>query len=354
MAKRDALRLTFLFVVLVISATPVHGQVNTLSSAQIIARSYSEQCLDWKITGACIWLRCSLFGCRIVTTPRISHRLPDYVVAAYSQTGQSPWRGGQQHIPNPTRHAVNELSGGGISGVGATDQLTDELKFNEVDVIGGPVMRLTGFNRFLCRRTSRPLFPYFVSLQDAAAWRSGLPDHDRREAREPGLREIGSWPDFTWGSVYPRTGFVIQAHSGKAAAVASQRAIDIVLRDGTGHVTGQSINHQAQPVTRGDAMASNPKACQVSGGRWEQTPKLGHAGRCVKQVWYQWLGKADEKTDRWQMLLPHPTNRCETFGEQLEWRHPGVAENGGYVWNYWAKYKCCVKGGGVLLKHFDF
>ncbi len=354
MANNFTVRTVLAIFLLAISGLPLLCRGDTLTTGEIISRSYSEMCLEWKISGMCIWLKCSLFGCRIVTTPRISHRLPDFVVAAYPQTGHSPWPAGIRQVIEEKTQITEVFSGGGITGVGATRLLHDELKFNEVDVIGGPVAQQSGVQRFLCRSLSQPLFPYFISLHDALEWRNGLAESKRREALHPGLREIGSWPDFSWGSVFPRTGFVIQAHAGKAAAVASQRAIDIVLRDNTAHVTGKQTLPMSGQFSRGDVTAMSAQDCSRSGGRWQQTSKLNNSGQCMQQVWHQWLGSGNEKTDRWQMLLPHSTNRCETFGEQPEWPHPQVSRSGQYLWNYWVQYKCCVKAGGILLKHFDF
>lgn len=324
----------------------------TLSTHEIVARSISTDCLEWKVSGICIWLRCSIFGCRIVTTPKISHRLPDFVVAAYPHSRRSPWcEAAAQIFKNETD---NSLEGGSISGTGTTHLLHDALRFNEVDVIGGPATQLPGVGRFLCRSKSQPYFPYFVSLRDATAWRSGRPDSERHEARHPGSREIGSWPNFTWGAVYPRSGFVVQTNPGKAAAVASQRAVDIVLSDATGHVAKRLGNSPQYSIVRGDRRAESAAACHLSGGRWQQNSKNNDTSRCTSQQWHQWLPAANEKTDRWQMLSPHPSKHCETFGEQIDWPHPSIAEDGIYVWNYWARYKCCIKAGGILLKHFDF
>ena len=158
------------------------------------------------------------------------------------------------------------LSGGSITGTGSSLLLQDDLKFHEVDVIGSPVNRVPGVKRFLCRRASQPFFPYFLSLRDAKAWRSGTPDSSRKEALTPGIREIGSWPDYTWGSIYPRSGFILQTHTGKSAAVASQRAIDVVLRDNIGHIASRIAKHTVRDVKRGNPKASSSHACGLSGG----------------------------------------------------------------------------------------
>ena len=342
--------LTVLFAALVL--IPSFARSGTLSTDEIVAGSISTDCLEWKISGICIWLKCSLFGCWIVTTPKISHRLPDFVVAAYPNSRRSPWCEAARRIFK--NEIDNTVEGGSISGTSTARLLNDALQFNEVDVIGGPASQLPGVNRFLCQSKSQPYFPYFVSLRDAVAWRSGWPDSERLEARHPGVREIGSWPTFTWGAIYPRSGFVTQTNPGKAAAVAAQRAVDIVLNDSTGHVSERLGNASQYQVVRGDRYATSADSCRLSGGRWQQMPKINDTGECVPQVWHQWLPTTDEKTDRWQLLSPHLSKHCETFGEQLDWPHESIAKDGAYVWNYWARYKCCIKAGGILLKHFDF
>ena len=39
-----------------------------------------------------------------------------------------------------------------------------------------------------------------------------------------------------WGSVYPRSGFVMQTADDRAAAVGAQRVADIITRMGESHV----------------------------------------------------------------------------------------------------------------------
>lgn len=345
-------KLAFTILSALIVLIPSFVRSGTLSTDEIVAGSISTDCLEWKISGVCVWLRCSLFGCWIVTTPKISHRLPDFVVAAYPHSRRSPWCEAAALIFK--NESDDALEGGSISGISTTHLQHDALQFNEVDVIGGPANQLPSMNRFLCKSKSQLYFPYFISLRDSVAWRSGWPDSERPEAQRPGIREIGSWPTFTWGAVYPRSGFVTQNNPGKAAAVASQRAIDIVLGDATGHITRRLGTSSQYSVFRGDLSANSEKSCHRSGGRWQYVPKINDAGECVPQEWYQWLPIANEKTDRWQMLRPYVNNRCETFGKQFEWPHRAIAEDGTYVWNYWARYKCCVKAGGILIKDFDF
>ena len=309
----------------------------------------SLDCLDWKISGICIWLKCSIFGCYVVTTPRISHRSPDLVVATYPRSAKTPWIEKRSITQSILDQSNPLLSGGSISGVGNELLQQESLQFNEADVIGGPAVDFLDFGKFLCKSSVKPHFPYFVSLVDHKAWRSGFPDSERLEANTPGEREIGNWPSHTWGSVYPRSGFLFQEHPGKAAAVISQRAIDVVLGDSSGHIVSSFSQNSFNVVRRGDPNARSEDDCSRSGGSWKN-----REASCLLQSWYQWLPKSNEKKDRWQMILPTNSKSCVTFGESSVWPFHKLAEDGEYIWNYWAMYKCCVKAGGILLSHFDF
>jgi integrating conjugative element protein (TIGR03756 family) len=104
------------------------------------------------------------------------------------------------------------------------------------------------------------------------------------QALVPGLREIGNWPLNTWGSVYPRSGWLLQPDQPKAAAVAAQRVGDIVTRGAEPHVYWEV----------------------ASGGVFESDNKL---------VWRpQSLEERNDKTGDWQMLSPVMGTGCETFG----------------------------------------
>ncbi len=321
----------------------------SVTTAEIISRSMSFDCLDWKINGICIWLKCSIFGCYVVTTPRISHRLPDLVVTSYPQSAKTPWAEKRSIVQSIQDQSNFLLLGGSIAGVGNELVQQESLQFNEVDVIGSPAIDSLKFGRFLCKSAAKPHFPYFISLIDHKAWRSGLPDSERKEANTPGEREIGNWPDFTWGSVYPRSGFVYQDHPGKAAAVSSQRAIDVVLGDSFGHIVSSFSQKSFNIIHRGNPKARSESDCNRSGGLWNN-----RESSCLLQSWYQWLPKSNEKKDRWQMILPTENKSCVTFGKSAVWPFNTLAEDGEYIWNYWAMYKCCVKASGILLAHFDF
>ena len=67
------------------------AMAETFTTADVAQRSLQSNCLDWKIVGVCLWLHCKYGRCRINTTPRVRHYLPDLVFTAYDHTGSPPW-----------------------------------------------------------------------------------------------------------------------------------------------------------------------------------------------------------------------------------------------------------------------
>ena len=131
----------------------------------------STDCLDWKIDGICIWIRCSIFGCYVVTSPLISHRLPDLVVQSYINPGEPPWN---EWKPIAKALAATSSSiagsvfgfelGGGTAGTGTSvHKFSDSLQYFETDAVGNPIAALASraAGPFLCQSDVTPMLPYF-------------------------------------------------------------------------------------------------------------------------------------------------------------------------------------------------
>lgn len=58
-----------------------------INSAAIIASTLSPTCLEYKVVGICYWLLCTPFGCKVKTSTKVRHYVPDAVVSTYSNTG---------------------------------------------------------------------------------------------------------------------------------------------------------------------------------------------------------------------------------------------------------------------------
>ena len=125
-----------------------------------------------------------------------------------------------------------------------------------------------------------------------------------------------------WGPLYPRAGFVQQAHDYKAAAVVAQRVADLVTRRGQAHVYRPLLGR---------------------GGRGEWPPGAVLEG--------------DAGTHRWQPLSPRGGS-CSVFAAAsapagvVDPLGGNVAANGAYAWNLWRPYRCCARRGQWLL--FDW
>ncbi|MDX1252286.1 MAG: TIGR03756 family integrating conjugative element protein [Gammaproteobacteria bacterium] len=173
--------------------------------------------------------------------------------------------------------------------------------------------------RFFCTSEATPFMPYYLSAVDPIAWRFNIPEMLYPAALVPGLREIGKPPflvppGHTWGHVYPRSGAVAQGDDRKAAAVAAQRAVDVVTRRRQPHV---------------------------------YLPLTGPTGN---GVWSP--GGVLENTDnhKWQMLYPAASTSCTRFGSTPGWPTAEWTERkGNYAWILWRKYGCCMSRLGVFV-----
>lgn len=290
----------------------VAGSATAIDSATLASSSLSPDCLAYRVSGVCYWLRCTPYGCKVKTSVKVRHYVPDAVVSSYADTGNNPWR--ELALMSPANPSAQ---GGGDS---TTNQANENalLKFKNADVIGHPGTLL--FNRFAsqfgysCSGAGTAYMPYLLSSFDFLAWRYNLPEMDYPEALTPGQREVGVAGDL-WGSVYPRGGFLQQADDYKAAAVVAQRAGDVVTRSGQPHLY-QSLLAQAQP------------------GYWP-------AGA---------LRENDANSGKWQRLQPDLSMSCAVFpnSEALP-----QAEDGAYAWGLWRPYSCCKREGQLFLGSTD-
>lgn len=281
-----------------------------LDTATILPSVASPNCLDYRVVGACFWLRCTPAGCKVKTSAKVRHFVPDAVVSSYSATGQNPW-----HEVKSLSAPIAQAQGGG-SGT-TNDPHENSLSiFKNVDVIGHP--GTAAFNAFAsrsgytCTGAGKPFVPNMLSTLDYLGWRHGAPENIYSQSLTPGVREIGNRRSLNlWGSVYPRSGFVLQVDDYKAAAVIAQRAGDIVTRAGQVHVY-QPLLASAKP------------------GYWP-------AGE---------LRESAPSTGKWQQLTPRLSQSCAAFPDSRPHRQ---ATDGGYAWSLWRPYTCCKPLGQTFL-----
>ena len=363
-------------------ALPKQSQAG-FNTAQLIYNSVQVRCLDWKIIGLCFWLKCSP-KCKIKTTLKISHYLPDLTVT--DSPGQCPWQEAGllslQSADNIAYQLVDKVAGGNPGQGGRLGRYA--MKFKDAMVVGNPTAKLAEkFNvRFLCKSQTKPMHIYFNSRQgfNALTWRgidlsspqgTGATDIDRIESWKLGSRMVGRSDilndgiapdslllDNGWGSIYPRRGTVLNPNDVKAGAVIAQRAIEIVVRnaDGYANVTTAEAHDDEQWEIWGDVQALNSRQCLSSGGRWQQemqSTSFNATGRCLQQRSVQQRDVGGEATDRWQMIYPVVETDCGSFDQRAkqkdDWSIGKASDDGAYGYNFWQKYKCCIPRSGIYL-----
>lgn len=292
-----------------------------LNSAQIVASAVSQACISWRVSGICYWLLCTPFGCKVRTSVKVTHYIPDLVVSTYDTQGGNPWRemsmlsqslGGLESSITGTLSGVS--AGGGNNERKTPGQRKINLHFKYADAIGHPATLLIGGSiaGYSCSGASTPLVPYFLSTLDSLAWRTGIPESLYPEALIPGQREIGSQVTANmWGNVYPRSGFVTQVDDDKANALVAQRVADIITRSGQPHVY-------------------QPLMGQSSDGYWPPGPVKENTGT---------------SNHKWQRLSPQLSQSCAVFPDG---EHPSAA-NASAAFALWQPYSCCQRRGQNLL-----
>lgn len=307
-------KMTLSGLCIAIALSSISGQASesgqsSLNIASIMASSASTSCLDYKVVGTCFWLFCTKFGCKIRTSTKIKHYIPEVVVSSYNHQAQNPWV------------EMNFLSNG-VKGGDYQSPHKDytQATFKNVDVIGHPqgaISQMLNSTGYYCKSQTTPFVPYYLSGLDFLAWRFGVPEMVYPEALIPGMREIRANGD-TWGNIYPRAGTVTQVHDYKASAVTAHRVADVV--------TNTFQPHVYIPIAKKD---------NQSNGEWFPPP--------VKE--------GDAKTHKWQQLHPVTSQSCAIFPDNPP---SMLSENGSYAWALWRPYKCCKKRGQTFLYSIDW
>ncbi len=110
-----------------------------LNTATPVASAASPSCISWRISGICYWLKCGWGGCRIRTSVRVSHFIPEAVVSAYHAPGENPWQ--EMSLVSGAAGGIENAVTGVLSGVSAGGG-NSEQKFE--------AKRKTDLHFFLC------------------------------------------------------------------------------------------------------------------------------------------------------------------------------------------------------------
>lgn len=288
-----------------------------ITTAEVIASSVCPDCLDYQVIGTCLWITCTPLGCSTKTSIKVKHRLPDFVVMSYPETGEAPWKLTKWMSPSNTF----SKNGGHSTGRSVQGMDNPTLRFYNTDVIGHPGGRsvyslLSGLGYFLPSKVT-PFNPHYLSSLDPLGWRYNLPDALSIDGLNPFGDQLGNF-----GDVYPRGGFTLQSHPYKAAALTAFRALNVVTHQGESRVY--------QSFTPGKRA-----------GYWPPKPV-----------------SPNSKDTAWQMLSPKKQTDAYVwpqFDDSLTVTDPyssQLSSNDEYVWAAWRMYKGCQRRGAHLVAHF--
>ncbi|TOG95097.1 TIGR03756 family integrating conjugative element protein [Vibrio parahaemolyticus] len=288
-----------------------------ITTPKVIASAACPDCLDYQVIGTCLWMTCTPIGCTTKTSIKVKHRLPDFVVMSYPETGNAPWKATQWMSPD-NRFAKN---GGHATGRSVQGLDNPSLRFYNTDVIGHPggktVYSLLAGMGYSLDSKAKPFMPHYLSSLDPLGWRYNLPDALSIDGLNPFGETLGNF-----GDVYPRGGFVLQPHPYKAAALTAFRALHLVTR-------------------KGQSRVYNPFVLTRHAGYWPPGPV-----------------KPNNKETAFQMLYPdteHEAHVWPRYDDSLSAFDPysnQIATNDQYVWAVWRLYKGCQRRGAKLIAHF--
>lgn len=290
--------------------------------------SFDPSCLNYCITGICVWLRCSIYECEIDTSVRVRHFNPDLVVSVFDEPGDNPWQEAAELFGELEEGVAESIVGsfhdafvGGGHRVEGGNTATDHsLRFKEATAVGHPLSSFVGSfgNGYYCPSEAESFEPYFSSSVDAFTWRLGLPEFLYIQNLLPGVRVVGSGVQQQWGPIWTRTGFINQKDDTKAAAVVAQRVGNIVTQTGQPHVY-----------------------IALNGNGYNKTWLPGE------------LVENDPDTGVWQMLAPKMDQQCYAFGENdvynQAWSQGRHSEDNRYAFSLWRPYQCCEAKGIYLF-----
>lgn len=275
----------------------LHGPAASAAGA-----TQPHDCVRFMYVGECAWLVCAPY-CTVKWSEKYAHFAPDLVITVTNGTAQGGIEAGSPNSP----HRAGEQGFGRKA----------NLSYRAAQAVGHPLADL-GY----CPSEAEPLQPYYASTLDTLAWDWSIPEILYPQSLVPGLREIGAWPLQSWGALYPRSGWALQAEEPKAAAIAAQRVGDLVTRSMEPHVYLEL----------------------KSGGMFVADSKL---------VWRPAEGLSEDGPKGGDFELVSPSSdpgQCQTFGDNdlksaKGWSADKLAKTGDYAYTLWRPYSCCkVKG----------
>ncbi|HFO3735452.1 TPA: TraU family protein, partial [Escherichia coli] len=102
--------------------------------------------------GICYWLFCTKFSCKVRTSVKVSHYIPEVVVSTYTAPGGNPWR--EMSAVSSTAGGPENAISKGIAGLSAgggnpadmkvQGERRSSIRFKYADATGHPATTLIG------------------------------------------------------------------------------------------------------------------------------------------------------------------------------------------------------------------
>ena len=204
----SALGRVALAAALALGALPARAQFGTTNTGAIMSATIAglPSCLAYRVTGVCFWLRCTIFGCSVKTSIKVSHYVPDVVVSTYNASEQHPWADVGVPVAVAMTGLGSSLMGSLLdSSAGTSREDKEVVTFKSTDALGNPVGALMGGNTMFEFPDTQELmqFPAVELPRIMQMWASvpvdlanGMIEGARATAMNPStlLGELGNLP----------------------------------------------------------------------------------------------------------------------------------------------------------------
>lgn len=114
-----------------------------VSTADIVSTTIgaASTCLRFTLRGACVWLRCTPYGCKTRVTVRVQHMQPDLAISTFHEYAAHPWTDYGRTVANAVKGAGNSLmrsAGGAAQSLVGDLEVTGTRAPNRVRNTSGP------------------------------------------------------------------------------------------------------------------------------------------------------------------------------------------------------------------------
>jgi integrating conjugative element protein (TIGR03756 family) len=374
MLQNNLFKKTSLSALILLSSFNVSSvSAETFNTIDAMKASINLDCIDYCITGVCIHIICSPWGCDFDWSFLVSHNLPELIVSVYDEIEEQPYdeyrpfqemilssfgnKGASLAIPEKVgskpvvfknasivghpfmmffqgANSAEEDSpddssdSGGIEGVADNSEPENSEEWmaqqsgnvaeqgsssgmdSELSAIGGS----SSFEGF-CAAEVTPFMPYYDSAIDSFEWRYAVVDRIvavMNNAHIFGNREIGSMDSLN--PVGENTWGGVYPRMGFVLQQEDPKAAAVIAQ------------RAVDIVTRNDIWRFKIQTAPI--------------------------GESNEKSDLWQMVSPKEDKKCNSFGSKdPDWSKGRNSDGlGQYGWNYWGRYTCCLGEWPILAK----